>query len=182
VEEKSDQIETDTFAGAGNCNIHTAVFFKSTGQGSRFAPTFQLSLKNMYAFETQIRVRYGETDQMGYLYYGNYAEYYEVGRVETIRSLGVSYKELEEIHGIWLPVVSLEIKYLRPAYYDDLLTVRTEITSLPDKYINFEVKVFNESKKLINTGAVRLCFYDPATKRTCQAPEFLLEKLRPFFN
>ncbi|MEO0006353.1 MAG: hypothetical protein RJA20_549 [Bacteroidota bacterium] len=136
----------------------------------------------MYAFETQIRVRYGETDQMGYLYYGNYAEYYEVGRVETIRSLGVSYKELEEVHGIWLPVVSLEVKYLRPAYYDDLLTVRTEITSLPDKYINFEVKVFNESKKLINTGAVRLCFYDPATKRTCQAPEFLLEKLRPFFN
>ncbi|MFM8486875.1 MAG: acyl-CoA thioesterase, partial [Bacteroidota bacterium] len=76
----------------------------------------------------------------------------------------------------------LEVKYLRPAYYDDLLTVRTEITSLPDKYINFDVKVFNEKAKLINTGSVRLCFYDPATRKTCQAPEFLLEKLRPFFN
>lgn len=135
----------------------------------------------MYTFETQIRVRYGETDQMGYLYYGNYAEYYEVGRVETIRSLGISYKSLEEDYGIWLPVTNLEIKYLRPAFYDDLLTVCTEITNLPDKYINFGVKIFNERKKLINTGTVRLCFYDPAVKKTCQAPEFLLEKLRPYF-
>ena len=75
----------------------------------------------MFAHEVQVRVRYGETDQMGYLYYGNYAQYFEVGRVELIRSLGITYKELEEVHGIWLPVVSLEMRFVRPAYYDDLL-------------------------------------------------------------
>ena len=113
----------------------------------------------MYAFETQIRVRYGETDQMGYLYYGNYAQYFEVGRVETIRSLGLSYKEMEEVHGIWLPVVHLEQRFVRPAYYDDLLTVRSEIRKMPDEHIVFDVEVFNEKRKLINSGRVRLCFF-----------------------
>ena len=80
----------------------------------------------MYAYDTPIRVRYGETDQMGYLYYGHYAQYYEVGRVETIRSLGLSYKEMEDVHGIWLPVVSLEMRFVRPAHYDDLLTVHSD--------------------------------------------------------
>ncbi len=135
----------------------------------------------MYAFETQIRVRYGETDQMGYLYYGNYAEYFEVGRVETIRSLGLTYKELEEVHGIWLPVVSLEMRFVRPAYYDDLLTVRSEIRELPDEHITFHVTLFNERKKLVNAGRVRLCFFDANTKKVVQAPEHLLEKLRPHF-
>lgn len=135
----------------------------------------------MYAFETQIRVRYGETDQMGYLYYGNYAEYFEVGRVETIRSLGLSYKELEEVLGIWLPVVSLEQKFIRPAFYDDLLTVRSEIRELPDTHITFHVEVFNEKRKLINAGRVRLCFFDPQAKKVVAAPEHLLEKLRPHF-
>jgi len=86
----------------------------------------------MYAHEIQLRVRYGETDQMGYLYYGRYAEYYEVGRVELIRSLGLTYKDLEEQHGIWLPVASLDMRFVRPAYYDDLLTVRSELRKLPD--------------------------------------------------
>lgn len=136
----------------------------------------------MYAHETQIRVRYGETDQMGYLYYGNYASYFEVGRVETIRSLGVSYKELEEVYGVWLPVVSLEQKFIRPAHYDDLLTIRSEIRELPDTHITFHVEVFNEKRKLINTGRVRLCFYDPKIKKVIPAPQFLIEKLTPFFS
>ncbi|MBN8680031.1 MAG: acyl-CoA thioesterase [Chitinophagales bacterium] len=131
----------------------------------------------MYSFETQIRVRYGETDQMGYLYYGHYAQYFEVGRVETIRSLGVSYKELEEEHGIWLPVVSLEMRFVRPAYYDDLLTVRTEIREMPDEYITFHMEIFNEKKKLVNAGRVRLCFFDPKLKKVVMAPDFLREKL-----
>ena len=135
----------------------------------------------MYAFETQIRVRYGETDQMGYLYYGNYAQYFEVGRVETIRSLGLTYKELEEELGIWLPVVSLEMRFVRTAFYDDLLTVRSEIRELPDEYITFHVEVYNEKKKLINAGRVRLCFFDSKTKKVIQAPEYLMVKLRPFF-
>lgn len=136
----------------------------------------------MYAFETQIRVRYGETDQMGYLYYGQYAQYYEVGRVETIRSLGLTYKELEEVHGIWLPVVSLEMRFVRPAYYDDLLTVRSEIREIPGDHITFHVELFNEKKKLVNAGRVRLCFFDAKTKKVVQAPEYLMEKLRPYFQ
>lgn len=136
----------------------------------------------MYAYETQIRVRYGETDQMGYLYYGNYAEYFEVGRVETIRSLGLSYKTLEDVYGIWLPVVSLDMRFVRPAYYDDLLTVRSEIRELPDNHISFHVEIFNEQKKLVNAGRVRLCFFDAKTKKVVQAPEYLMEKLRPFFE
>jgi acyl-CoA thioester hydrolase len=140
-----------------------------------------INFTNMYTFDTQIRVRYGETDQMGYLYYGNYAQYFEVGRVETIRSLGLSYKELEEVHGIWLPVVSLEMRFVRPAFYDDLLTVRSEIRDLPDDHITFHVELYNERKKLVNAGRVRLCFFDAATKKVVMAPEFLLEKLRPHF-
>ncbi len=140
-----------------------------------------LQLLTMYAFETQIRVRYGETDQMGYLYYGNYAQYFEVGRVETIRSLGLTYKELEEVHGIWLPVVSLEMRFVRPAYYDDLLTVRSEVRELPDEHITFHVEIFNERKKLVNAGRVRLCFFDAKTKKVVMAPAHLLEKLQPHF-
>ncbi len=118
---------------------------------------------------------------MGYLYYGNYAEYYEVGRVETIRSLGLTYKELEEVHGIWLPVVSLEMRFVRPAYYDDLLTVRSEIRKLPDEHIVFHVEIFNEKRKMVNAGTVRLCFFEAKTRKVVPAPEHLLEKLRPFF-
>jgi acyl-CoA thioester hydrolase len=136
----------------------------------------------MYVHETQIRVRYGETDQMGYLYYGHYAQYYEVGRVETIRSLGLTYKELEEIHGIWLPVVSLEMRFVRPAFYDDLLTVRTEVRELPDEHITFHVELFNEQKKLVNAGRVRLCFFDSKTKKVVPAPEYLMEKIRAYFE
>ena len=135
----------------------------------------------MYVHEVQIRVRYGETDQMGYLYYGNYAQYFEVGRVELIRSLGLTYKELEEVHGIWLPVVSLEMRFVRPAFYDELLTVRSELRELPDEHITFHVEVFNERKKLVNAGRVRLCFFDSKSKKVVHAPEYLLEKLKPYF-
>jgi acyl-CoA thioester hydrolase len=136
----------------------------------------------MYSHEVTIRVRYGETDQMGYLYYGNYAEYFEVGRVELIRSLGLSYKELEEVHGIWLPVVSLEMRFVRPAYYDDLLTVRSTLKEMPDEHITFHVEILNEKRKLINSGRVRLCFFEAKSKKVVMAPDFLLERLRPAFD
>lgn len=136
----------------------------------------------MYTHEVQIRVRYGETDQMGYLYYGNYAEYFEVGRVELIRSLGMSYKALEDEHGIWLPVVSLEMRFVRPAYYDDLLTVRSTLREIPDDHITFHVEILNEQRKLVNAGRVRLCFFDAKDKKVVHAPEYLLEQIRPFFN
>jgi acyl-CoA thioester hydrolase len=136
----------------------------------------------MITHTENIRVRYGETDQMGYLYYGNYAQYYEVGRVELIRSLGVTYKELEDEHGIWLPVVSLDMRFVRPAYYDELLRVETTVRELPDTHIVFHVEVFNEKNKLVNAGRVRLCFFDAKQKKVVQAPDFLLERMAPHYE
>jgi acyl-CoA thioester hydrolase len=135
----------------------------------------------MYRNDTQVRVRYGETDQMGYLYYGQYATYFEVGRVETIRSLGLSYKEMEEVHGIWLPVVSLETRYVRPAFYDDLLTLRTEIRRMPDTHIVFHTDVLNPQGKLCAAGRVRLCFFDARLKKVVPSPDYLLQALQAFF-
>ncbi|MBK8045095.1 MAG: acyl-CoA thioesterase [Haliscomenobacter sp.] len=136
----------------------------------------------MYTHEYPKRVRYGETDQMGYLYYGNYAQYYEIGRVEMLRSLGLTYKEMEEEHGILMPVVHLEMRFVRPAKYDEQLTIRTQLRKLPDQYIVFHVELFNERGKLVNGGRVRLCFVEETSQKTIHAPEFLLEKLRPYFN
>ncbi|MDX2134239.1 MAG: thioesterase family protein [Saprospiraceae bacterium] len=135
----------------------------------------------MYKHTVDIRVRYGETDQMGYLYYGHYAQYYEVGRVELIRSLGITYKQLEDEHGIWLPVVSLDMRFVRPAYYDELLQVKTTLRTLPDTHIVFHVEVFNAQNKLVNAGRVRLCFFDAREKRVVPAPDFLLERLVAYF-
>ena len=101
----------------------------------------------MYSFETKIRVRYGETDQMSFAYYGVYAQYYEVGRVELLRSLGVTYKKLEDM-GFALPVVSLNINYKKPAYYDDELTIRTTIKELPSVKITFYYEIDEENRKL----------------------------------
>lgn len=136
----------------------------------------------MYTHDTPIRVRYGETDKMGYLYYGNYASYFEVGRVEWLRSLGLTYKSLEDEHGIWLPVVSLEMRFVRPAYYDDLLTVRTTVRTMPTDHITFHVDVLNEKGKLVNGGRVRLCFFDAASKKVIQMPPFMRDALSPYFE
>ena len=136
----------------------------------------------MYSYDTELRVRYGETDQMGYLYYGNYAQYFEVGRVETIRSLGMSYRELEEKHGIWLPVVSMEMRFVRPVYYDEQIRIHSEIRKLPDEYITFHTELFNDKGKKVNGGTVKLCFFHAEQKKVVHAPEFLLEKLRPYFE
>jgi acyl-CoA thioester hydrolase len=136
----------------------------------------------MFIHETQIRVRYGETDQMGYLYYGNYAQYYEVGRVEAIRSLGQTYKEMETTHGVMMPVMSLEMRFVRPALYDELLTIRTSIRKMPLENIVFHVEIFNEKNKLVNGGRVKLCFIEAQSRRTILTPDFLRTALQPFFD
>ena len=136
----------------------------------------------MYTHEFKKRVRYGETDQMGYLYYGNYAQYYEIGRVELIRSLGLTYKALEDSHGIMMPVVSMNARYVRPALYDELITIRTTLRKLPGQFIVFHMELFNEKGKLVNGGTVKLCFIDAASQRTVSAPDFLVEKLKPYFE
>ena len=136
----------------------------------------------MYQHSIDIRVRYGETDQMGYLYYGFYALYYEQGRTEAIRNLGVTYKELEE-NGIIMPVASMESKYLRPAHYDDLVKVVTTVKELPTgPFITFHTELFNAQNKLMNIASVTLAFYDPINKSKVNAPEYLIEKLRPYFK
>ncbi len=136
----------------------------------------------MYTFDYKKRVRYGETDPMGYLYYGHYAHYYEIGRVEMLRALGLSYKSLEEDHHIMMPVVSMQVRYLRPARYDDLVTIRTTLRKLPQDYITFQVEVWHENGQLLNSATVRLCFVDMHTGKRVPPPELLLQKLRPFFE
>ena len=136
----------------------------------------------MFSHETTIRVRYSETDKMGYLYYGHYPKYYEIGRVEALRFLDIRYRDLEDIHQIMMPVMTLNMRYVRPAYYDDLLTVKTTIRHLPTKTISFYIEVFNEQKKLMNGGMVKLCFVDKTTNKTIEAPELLLKQLRPYYE
>jgi acyl-CoA thioester hydrolase len=135
----------------------------------------------MFSYDTQVRVRYGETDQMGYLYYGHYPQYYEVGRAEMIRSLGTSYKEMETEFGIMMPVMSLQMRYVRPALYDELLTIRTVLRQLPESTITFHHEIFNEKKKLLNGGSVKLCFVDMKTGKTVPPPQYLIDKLAPHF-
>lgn len=135
----------------------------------------------MYTSETTVRVRYAETDQMNVVYHGNYAQYFEVGRVEAIRSLGLSYKDLEE-SGIIMPVVEWKARFLRPAHYDDLLTVRTTISQWPqDHRIDFLQEVYNEKGKLLTSGHVILYFLRSATMEKTDMPAEMAERLRPYF-
>ena len=133
----------------------------------------------MYTHEHQVRVRYGETDQMGYCYYGNYAQFYEVGRVEALRDLGFPYKLLEE-EGVLLPVLDFQIRYLKPAFYDDLLTVKTMIKELPSAKISFEFEMYNDQNEKINFGTVVLVFIDADSNRPRRAPEELVKKIQTF--
>ncbi len=136
----------------------------------------------MYVSETTTRVRYAETDQMGIVYYGNYAQYFEIGRVESIRQLGYSYKQMEE-DGVMLPVTEMHIKYLRSAVYDDLITIKTTLRELPAEHkIIFHQEVFNEAGKLLTTGTVSLYFLDVKTKKRAIMPDAMREKLLPFFK
>ncbi len=136
----------------------------------------------MYTHEFQKRVRYGETDKMGYLYYGNYAQYYEIGRVEMLRSVGLTYRDMEDEHAVLMPVVEMKVKYFWPAYYDDLITIRTKLLEMPDRFITFHVDLINETGKIINRGIVKLCFVDSKTGKTVRTPDYLLEKFRPFIE
>jgi acyl-CoA thioester hydrolase len=136
----------------------------------------------MYCSTTQLRVRYAETDQMNIVYYGNYAQYFEVGRVEAIRQLGLSYKEMEQ-QGIHLPVVEMHIKYLRPAQYDDLITIKTTVRELPTAHkIEFYQEVFNETNKLLTAGTVLLYFINSKTGKRALAPDALKTKLASYFE
>lgn len=135
----------------------------------------------MYTHDTSFRVRYGETDQMGYVYYGDYAEYFEVGRVEALRSLGFPYRRLEE-EGVMLPVHELHVRYHKPARYDDLITVRTLIDALPSVRINFRYELRNEADELLTEASTTLVFVDSNSMRPCRAPQHLIDALGPYFS
>jgi acyl-CoA thioester hydrolase len=135
----------------------------------------------MYITETQVRVRYAETDQMNMVYHGNYAQYLEVGRAESIRQLGYTYKDMEAL-GIIMPIVELHLKFMRPAHYDDLLTVKTSLKELPiDHRIEFHQEVYNEAGKLLTIARVVLYFLNSKTREKTGMPKELIEKLRAFF-
>lgn len=136
----------------------------------------------MYIHHSKLRVRYAHTDQMGYVYYGNYASFYEVGRVEAMRNLGLRYADLEEEQNIIMPVMSMETKFIRPALYDELLSLETRISKLPTDTIKFRTDIYNEKKELVNSGIVKLYFVDKKTKQRIETPSILIDKLKQYFE
>jgi acyl-CoA thioester hydrolase len=135
----------------------------------------------MYQSETSIRVRYAETDQMGYVYYGNYAMYYEVARVESFRQLGLNYKTLEE-HGVLMPVLEHYTKFLAPARYDQLLRIVTYIKEKPGIRITFEYEIYNEEGECINNGVTTLVFIDKQSGRPIRRPQVMADLLEQYFK
>ncbi|HLF65494.1 MAG TPA: thioesterase family protein [Saprospiraceae bacterium] len=139
----------------------------------------------MYTSDTQIRVRYSETDQMNFVYYGHYASYFEVGRVEALRQLGLSYAALERDYGILLPVMNMHVRFVRPALYDEQLTIITTVPRLPARDILFIteiVRTFENGKtQLIAGSRIALCFLEAGTRKRLDAPGFLKDKLQPYF-
>jgi acyl-CoA thioester hydrolase len=134
----------------------------------------------MLSHETIIRVRYGETDKMGVVYYGVYPLYFEVGRTELMRKYGISYRELEE-QGIQMPVINMECTYLKPAFYDDIIYVKTFVKELPERRIKFEYEIYNYSKELINKASTTLIFLNVQTEKPSRAPLILIKKIQGFF-
>ncbi len=135
----------------------------------------------MIVTETKIRVYYQDTDKMGVVYYGNYARYYEIGRTEMIREMGFTYKQLEE-YKVLLPARSLKINYFKSAYYDDLLTVRTIVETIPKVKFPIKTEIYNEKGELINSGETVLAFYSAITNKPVAAPKFFIDEMLRIFQ
>ena len=133
-------------------------------------------MKELY-FDYVLRTRYAETDQMGVVYYGSYPQYLELGRVEWLRSIGFTYKAMEE-EGIMMPVVSLQIQYKKPALYDELITIRTKLKELPSTKIEFDYEILNEKGELLSTANTVLVFVDARTFRPVRCPEKVLKLIK----
>ncbi|MFO8087182.1 MAG: thioesterase family protein [Bacteroidales bacterium] len=134
----------------------------------------------MFKTTTSIRTRYADVDQMGFVYYGNYATYYEVGRTDAMRVLKTSYKEMEE-RGVWMPVHSMNCRYYKPARYDDLLALTTIVREMPKARMLFEYEVRNQQGELLNTGDTTLAFLSKETHRPQRIPEWFAKLLQPYF-
>lgn len=135
----------------------------------------------MIVHDTPFRVPYGDVDRMGFFYHSHYVELFDLGRTELMRHIGLPNAEIEAA-GVMLPVLKVEVNYKNPAYYDDLLTIRTTLREIPGVKIKFDYEVFRENGERITTGAVTLAFMNADTKTACRPPQTLLEKLAPFFN
>ena len=129
----------------------------------------------MFRNNTKLRVRYAETDRMGYAYYGNYAIYFEVARVEALRAIGITYKSLED-EGVLLPVVEFHINYFLPAHYDDELEIRTIIPQMPTARIRFEYETFRNDE-LLNKAWTELVFVNKKSRRPMKCPDDVLDRL-----
>lgn len=138
--------------------------------------------KNELSSDVSLRVRYAETDQMGMVYYGRFAEYFEIGRVELIRSLGLTYDELETSHRIWMPVMSMQVRYIRPARYDQELRIRTSLRAVPLNDITFFSEIFNDENRLLCAATIKLCFLDSLTGNRVTCPGFLQERINHAFE
>lgn len=135
----------------------------------------------MFLWKTKLRVRYAETDRMGYAYYGNYATYFEVARVEAMRALGMSYKSLED-DGVLLPVSEFNIKYKKPAYYDDELTIVVRVIEMPQVRFSFNYETYNKAGDLLNTAFTQLVFVNKATGKPMVIPDSFLVLISPHFE
>lgn len=136
----------------------------------------------MFVFEKEIRVHYALTDQMGVVYHGNYAQFYEIGRTEALRSLGITYHSLEKL-GFFMPVIEMNMKFLRPARYDDLINVQITLKEIPTNHkINFHGEIFNQKGDLLNVSTVILYFMEATTMTRLNMPESIREQLVPYFE
>lgn len=134
----------------------------------------------MHTYDFKYRVPYADTDQMGVIYHGNYAKYYEMSRTDAIRKLGLQYKKLEE-KGFMLPILEIHSKFIAPAGYDEELTIRTIMREMPLVKWKVEAEIYNEANSLIHKAEVTLVFMDKTTRRACRAPQEVLDIMRPFF-
>lgn len=136
----------------------------------------------MFIYESKVRVRYIETDQMGIVHHANYVQYYELARTECFEACsGISYETMEA-EGVMLPILEIQSKYLKPAYYNQVLTIKSIVKELPSVRLNVEYEIYNEANELINTGKTTLVFVNKQTRRPCQPPERFMKNVRQYFE
>ncbi|MBQ5830435.1 MAG: acyl-CoA thioesterase [Alistipes sp.] len=133
----------------------------------------------MISYQTQVRVRYKDTDQMGIMHHSNYIVLYETARTEWLRDMGLTYAEIER-RGVMSPIIEVQSRYHYPAFYDEVLTVKVMMDEMPSARLNIASEVYNEAGRLINTGRVTLGFMNAHTRRPCRAPEWFVEALEEY--
>ena len=133
----------------------------------------------MIISENEIRIRYDEVDKMGYVYHGNYAKFFHISRTELLRKIGISDKELES-HNILLPVIEMNIKYIKPVFYDDIITIKTSLQNVPSSRMRFTHEVLNASNEVINKAESTVVFVDMHTRKPMKVPEFIVDKIKSY--